>query len=75
MIEFIKEKPLSVVSEEDLSKKIERLEKEKAALQEENATLLLQSAMRDMNIQALQDENAEILFRLANLELGGSLNV
>lgn len=37
----------------------------------ENANLLMKNAIQDMAMQSLQDENAEMLFRLANIEMGG----
>ena len=38
---------------------------------EENANLMFQNAMQDLQINALQMENAELMFRIANIELGG----
>lgn len=37
----------------------------------ENANLLMKNAIQNMAMQSLQDENAEMLFRLANIEMGG----
>lgn len=54
-------------------KKIERLPVAVDALSIENADLIFQNAMQDVTLQSLQDENAELLFRMANIELGGVL--
>lgn len=45
------------------------------ALADENAGLLLQNAIQDVNIAALQDENAELMMRLAQLTTGGTADV
>lgn len=45
------------------------------ALADENASLLMKSAVQDMQISALQDENAEFMMRIAMLEMGGLPNV
>lgn len=39
------------------------------ALITENADLLLKNAMQDVTIQALQDENSEIIFKIAQMEV------
>lgn len=40
-------------------------------LTSENADLMLQNAIQDMTIETMQNENAEMFFRLATLEMGG----
>ena len=40
---------------------------------EENANFMFQNAMQDLQINSLQAENAELLFRIANIEMGGIL--
>lgn len=41
-------------------------------LSDENADLIFQNAMQDMNIKTLQSENADLMLRLAMLETGGT---
>lgn len=38
-------------------------------IQDENADLIFQNAMQDMELGQLKDENADLLFRVAMLEV------
>ena len=60
-----------VFSGETPQEKIERLEQENNSLIDENSNLLFQGALTSMGLQEIQDENAEMLFRLAVIEMGG----
>lgn len=42
-------------------------------MKEENAELIMKSAITDMEIETVKNENSEIMLRLANLEMGGIL--
>lgn len=43
------------------------------SLEDENATLIFNSAMADMKVDGLEDEVAGLIFKVANLEMGGNL--
>lgn len=45
------------------------------ALADENANLMMQNAMQDVQIASLEDENAEFMMRIAMIEMGGLPNV
>ena len=47
-------------------------EKQLSSLADENAELMMQSAMQGMEIADLKDMNAELMIRLANLEKEGN---
>lgn len=45
------------------------------ALADENANLMMQNAVQDVQIASLEDENAEFMMRIAMIEMGGLPNV
>ncbi|MFJ7976535.1 hypothetical protein ACIQZI_12650 [Peribacillus sp. NPDC096379] len=64
-----------IITEEELQA---RNEEEKAKspilpLLDDSAAMLFQTAMQDMAIMSLQDENAELLFRLVMMEANANV--
>ncbi|MFJ7976519.1 hypothetical protein ACIQZI_12565 [Peribacillus sp. NPDC096379] len=64
-----------IITEEELQARIDE-EKAKSPippLQDDSAAMMFQTAIQGMEIMSLQDENAELLFRLAMMEANANV--